>query len=279
MIKQTLVCLEGSPSCTSATQTAIAIAREHQGSLVGLAIVDEPDIRAGAATGFGGTTFKRERDEALLADAHKQATDWLALFERRCREAGVQARALEVVGRPAASILEEAAKHDLTVIGRDANFRFETDPNDAETRDAVLQRAAGPVLIVPESATGPIGRHVVIAYDGGQAAARAAESFASSGLARGRAIHVATIDNNGARAWEVASRGVALLAERGVAAEAHNIVTAVSNIEALFRFCNEVDAGLVVMGAFAHSRLAQLFHGSVTRGLVDKTEIPLYLQH
>ena len=35
----------------------------------------------------------------------------------------------------------------------------------------------------------------------------------------------------------------------------------------------------MVMGAFAHSRLRHLFHGSVTRGLVEKTTIPLYLQH
>jgi nucleotide-binding universal stress UspA family protein len=38
-------------------------------------------------------------------------------------------------------------------------------------------------------------------------------------------------------------------------------------------------AGMMVMGAFASSRLRQLFKGSVTRGLVEKTTIPLYLQH
>jgi nucleotide-binding universal stress UspA family protein len=38
-------------------------------------------------------------------------------------------------------------------------------------------------------------------------------------------------------------------------------------------------ADLMVMGAFAHSRLAHLFHRSVTRGLVERTTIPLYLQH
>jgi nucleotide-binding universal stress UspA family protein len=35
----------------------------------------------------------------------------------------------------------------------------------------------------------------------------------------------------------------------------------------------------MVMGAFTRSRLRQLFAGSVTRGLVERTEIPLYLQH
>jgi nucleotide-binding universal stress UspA family protein len=77
----------------------------------------------------------------------------------------------------------------------------------------------------------------------------------------------------------MASAGVKLLSEAGVASELHNIVTAKSNIEALFDFANEMGAGLMVMGAFAHSRLAHLFHRSVTRGLVERTTIPLYLQH
>jgi nucleotide-binding universal stress UspA family protein len=40
-----------------------------------------------------------------------------------------------------------------------------------------------------------------------------------------------------------------------------------------------MDAGLMVMGAFAHSRFRDLFRASVTRGLVERSAIPLYLQH
>src|SRR5512138_460986 len=98
MIKDALVCLESSESSEAATRLAIAIANDLKARLVGLAIVDEPDIRAGAATGIGGSSFKHERDEALVADARARAADVLALFERRCREANVEARALEIVG-------------------------------------------------------------------------------------------------------------------------------------------------------------------------------------
>jgi len=279
MIKEALVCLESSASSEAATRLAITIANQSRARLVGLAIVDEPDIRAGAATGIGGASYKHERDETLLADARLAATDALALFERRCREANVEARALEIVGRPADSILAEMETRDLTIIGRDANFRFETESDDAATREAILHRATRPVLLVPESVSGPIGQHVVVAYDGSRAAKRAIASFAASGLAASRNVHVATVDDNGARAYEMASDGVKALADAGVAAVPHNIVTALSNVEALFKFAGEIQAGLVVMGAFAHSRLAHLFHGSVTRGLVERTAIPLYLQH
>jgi len=34
-----------------------------------------------------------------------------------------------------------------------------------------------------------------------------------------------------------------------------------------------------VMGAFAHSRLAELFHGSGTRDILKHSPMPLCLQH
>ena len=279
MIKEALVCLESSPSSEAATRLATAIASESNARLVGLAIVDEPDIRAGTATGFGGSSFKHERDEALVADARARAADCLALFERRCRDAKVPAATLEIVGRPAASILTEMETRDLTIIGRDANFRFETESDDTATREAILHRATRPVLIVPESAEGPLGRKVVVAYDGSGAAKRAIASFAATGLARSRNVHVASVDDSGEQAWEMATAGVKLFAELGVAAETNNLVSAQSSVEALFAFSKEIGAGLIVMGAFAHNRIAHLFHGSVTRGLVERTTTPLYLQH
>jgi nucleotide-binding universal stress UspA family protein len=279
MLKELLVCLEGSPSTEVATQLAADIARSCDARLVGLAIVDEPDIRAGTATSIGGSSFKRDRDETLIADAHKRAADWVALFERRCREAGVEGRALEIVGRPADSILEEMEKHDLTVIGRDANFRFETEGDDSKTRETILRGADRPVLLVPETAAPQLGSTVLIAYDGSGAAKRALMSFATSGLARSRRVHVATVDDNGHVAREMSERAAALLDGLHVPAKAHNIVSTLSNTDALFKLAADLKAGLVVMGTFTRSRLHDLFKGSVTRGLVEKTQIPLYLQH
>jgi nucleotide-binding universal stress UspA family protein len=279
MLKDILVCLEGSPSTEVATRLATSIASSCEASLVGLAIVDEPDIRAGTATGIAGSSYKHERDEALLADARKQAADWVALFERRCREAGVEARSLEVVGRPADSILEEMDKHDLTVIGRDANFRFETESEDSHTRDRILRGADRPVLLVPETAAPELGSTVLIAYDGSGAAKRALMSFATSGLAPSRRVHVATVDDNGHVAREMSERAAAMLDALHVPAKPHNIVSTLSNIEALFKLADDLKAGLVVMGTFTRSRLRELFSGSVTRGLIEKTKIPLYLQH
>ena len=70
-----------------------------------------------------------------------------------------------------------------------------------------------------------------------------------------------------------------MLRAANVPAKAHSIVSVLSNIEALFKLAKDLEAGLMVMGAFTRSRLRELFSGSVTRGLVEQTEVPLYLQH
>lgn len=279
MTKNILVCLEGSPSTTAAVRFAIDIARSVEGRLVGLAIVDEPDIRAGAVTSIGGSAYKHERDESLVADAHKHAADWLALFERRAREGGVPARTLEIVGRPVDAILEEMLTRDLTIMGRDANFRFETEREDAQTRDAILHRATTPILLCPETAEPRLGAPILVAYDGSGAANRALASFAASGLGKGREIHVVTAGDSGAVAWETANRAVRTLHAADIPAKVHNIVSTLSNTEVINQLAHELGAGLIVMGAFTRSRLRALFSGSVTRSLVEITDIPLYLQH
>ena len=277
MIKEVLVCLEGSSSGDAAARMAMDIARSLSATLFGLAVVNEPDIRAGAPVGMGSASFGHDRDDAVVAAARKHAADRLAAFERRCRFASVDPRTIEAIGEPTETILAETDKHDLTVLGREANFRLETAGDDSTIREAILQRATRPILVVPEGVAA-LGSRVVIAYDGSHAVKRAVASFAASGLHVGREIRVATVDDNGAAARELAFGCVSWLKERGIAATPHNIVSPLSNVDALCAFVETARADLLVMGCFAHSPLKHLLQGSVTRAIVERTRIPLYLQ-
>ncbi len=282
MFKNILVCLEGSPSSEAATLMATEIARQLRAILVGMVIVDQPDIYAGTATGIGGSTSKHERDEALLADARTHAADWLGLFEHRCSAVGVATGAIEIVGRPAESIIAEMVRHDAIVMGRDVNFRYETESRDSTTRDKILRHATRPVLLVPPRATAipaTLGKTVLIAYDGSKPSTRALDSFAGSGLADGREIHVATIGDDGAKAWHIASAAVERLGSFSIMSVTHNIVSVESPGEALVKLGRELRADLLVMGAFAHSRVAELMHGSATRDVIEHYPMTVYLQH
>lgn len=282
MFKDILVCLEGSPSSEAATLMAIEIARQLHAILVGMVIVDQPDIYAGTPTGIGGSSYKHERDKALLADARAHAADWLGLFEHRCSAVGVATGAIEIVGRPADSIIAEMVRHDAIVMGRDVNFCYETESQDSATRDKILRHATRPVLLVPPRASAipaTLGKTVLIAYDGSRSSTRALDSFAGSGLANGREIHVATIGDDGAKAWDTASAAVERLGSSSIMSATHNIVSVESPSEALMKLGRELSADLLVMGAFAHSRLAELIYGSGTRDIVEHYPMMVYLQH
>lgn len=273
-----LVCLEGSASTARAVEVAIELARSLPAGLVGLAIVDQPDIVAGAATSIGGASYRRGRDAALLEDAHRRARAWLARFVARGRAARVAVRALEIAGRPAEMILAEVARHDLTVLGRDVNFRFETQDRDRYTRDRILRLAGRPVIVVPDPVAAR-GRAAVVAYDGSPAAVRALRSFADCGLARDRDVHVVTVGDDGARAFDTATAGCALLAELGIRAGPDNVVSSEPTAAALLSRGARIGAGLIVIGGYIPSPLARLVWGSVTHQVVERADVPVFLHY
>jgi nucleotide-binding universal stress UspA family protein len=253
MIKDILVCLEGSPGTVRAIELALELAREHGARLVGLAIANNGEKHDGV-------------------DEHR------ARLEARGQAVGVSTRILRVYGQPAATILEEMTAHDLTILARGASFLVEDRGEDGETRDNILHRARKPVILVPET---PVrAEHdVLIAFDGSSAAKRAVTSFAESGLAHGRTVHVTSMHDDGAEAWEMASRGVELLRERSIASQPRSLVSTLPIAEALLGLRRKLGAGLLVSGAYASSRLSEMIWGSVTRALIDGTPVPLFLHH
>jgi len=281
MINKILVCIDGSASSEETTLTAIKIARERDATLVGLAIVHEPDSHRGAHASLNGSSFAHRWHTSRAVDARAYAAMLLATFERRCQAAGVPARVLEVVDRSPEDIVAEIERHDLTLIGQEASFQFATKGDHRAYREKILRHTTRPVLLVADDSTGlstPLGRTVVVAYDGGQAAERALSSFAASGLGESRDVHVATIGDDGEKAMETAMQATETLRAAGIKATAHSIVSVLPDSDALVQFGTRLGAGLVVMGAFARSRIKEVFSGSLTRSLVAISPIPIYLQ-
>jgi nucleotide-binding universal stress UspA family protein len=282
MIKNILVCIDGSASSEEATLTAIKIARERHATLVGMAIGHAPGSQPGTRAGVHGLRFDRRWTNLRPIDAHAYAAMLLATFERRCLSAGVSVRVLEVMSRSPEDVIAEIERHDLTLVGHEANFQFESKGDHRTTREKILRRTSRPVLLIPDDATGksdPLGPTVLIAYDGGPAAARALASFVASGLGESRDVHVATVGEDGEKAMETAMQATENLRASGIKATPHGIVSVLADSDALVEFGAKLGAGLVVMGAFARSRIKEMFSGSLTRALVAGSPTPIYLQH
>ena len=280
MLKTILVCLDGTPNSEPVVRVALKLAHERQASLCGMIVVDKPAIEANEATGIGGSSFKRLRNEHWLAETRARAAEGLEAFERRCRDHGVPARVLEVIGASLDSILAESERYDLTILGRGTRFHPTDKVANKRVRDKILRQARRPFLVVPESVVdSPNGQPILVAYDGGKASTHALAGFIQSGLADGREVHVATFGDDGYRAGDLAEEGAQRLRAAGIRAFTHGLVSALPTCEAIIDLGRKLNAGFLVMGGFAHSRFADFIHRSGTIHIVEHSTIPLCIQH
>jgi nucleotide-binding universal stress UspA family protein len=99
-------------------------------------------------------------------------------------------------------------------------------------------------------------------------------------MARDRELHVATVDDDGAVAYEIAAEGCRLLhSEFGLRAEPENVVSIEPVADALLERRDKLGAGLIVVGGYVPSPLARLVWGSVTHGILEKSVVPVFLHY
>ncbi|HSD11660.1 MAG TPA: universal stress protein [Candidatus Binatia bacterium] len=278
MIRKILVGLDGSEFSVSAVDLGIGWARHFGAELVGLGIIDEPTIVKGEPIPIGGAAFKHHRDERLLADARRRVEEFLEHFGDRCRESGITWRVLEDVGLPHEQIRLEAQSHDVILLGQQTYFHFETQRRHCETLERVLKSAPRPVVTVPHKLIS--GSATLIAYDGSLQASRALQLFQSLGLQRSRSVHIVAIGKSKTEARRSAQRALDFLVAHEIRTETHvDEAPAESTAEVLLRWVRELDAELMVMGAYGQPLLREFLLGSVTKTVLRESPIPLFLYH
>ncbi len=195
---------------TVVTELGIRWAKRRGAMLVGLAVVDEPGIRAVEPTWpVGGTPgvdpVYYMGYEARLATVHRQADQSLTEFAALCDSAGVSHAEVKAIGSPEKVIADEAQSCDLVLVARGAHFGFSARDDAAEQGlQKVLRYNARPIVVVPATPfpDGPI----VVGYDGSLQAARALAAFQATGLRESREVHVVSVDASASTAAQHAER-------------------------------------------------------------------------
>jgi nucleotide-binding universal stress UspA family protein len=174
-------------------------------------------------------------------------------------------------------------------IGRRAMYTDLTLVNAAETADRMLPTAAiegtlfnarNAVLLTPAGAavTWPPKR-VMIAWDSRVEAARAVHE-ALNFLDKAEDVRVVMVDphahvGNGA---EPGADIAAYLARRGLKVAVDRLPSAGHLIsDVLTQHAVDMQADLIVMGAYGHSRLRERIFGGVTKSMLEKPPLPLFL--
>lgn len=277
MVKSILVGVDGSTFSASAVELGIRWARRFDALLVGLGVIDEPTIRRPELVPIGASHFKEHSDEVRLARARVQVKRFLERFARRCTEAGAACKLLEDTGLPNETIMLEAQRYDLIVLGQQTHFHFASQSSPDETLTQVLKHTPRPVVTVPEQL--PAATAVMVAYDGSLQAARALQAFQASGLAGSETVHVVSVGDDPAEAARHAERAVEFLRFHAIPATAHVLGPAPSTAETLLDQVRQLQVGLLVMGCYGQPGLREFILGSVTRTVLRRSSVPLFLYH
>ncbi len=275
MLRSALIALDGSVYSECAAALAIDWAGRYKARLLALGVLDAPAIQKAEPVPLGAGAYKRARDEARLADAHRRVMDFLAEFGTRSRAAGVPTETLEDIGDPAASILCEAQRCDVVILARETHFHFETQDRPDEMLAEVLRASPRPVVVVPREL--PDGHGVIVAYGGGREAARTLQTFQLLGLAAGENIEIVSVHRDGAQAEAVASQAGEYLTAHGAPHRLHAIASAASPAEVLLERVRHARPRLLVMGAHGYHPLRELFSTSVTRAVLRACPVPAFV--
>jgi nucleotide-binding universal stress UspA family protein len=156
------------------------------------------------------------------------------------------------------------------------------DPAGTETADlieAVLFGSGRPVLIVPFRPGSTQLRTALVAWDEGRPAARAVAD-ALPLLALAERVEVVTVgDVRGDRTRD-SRHLVRHLARHGIEARMTNLVRNHGSVAGtLLAHAVDVQADLIVMGGYGHSRLREIVLGGTTRRILQTMMVPVLMAH
>lgn len=277
MLKSLVVGVSGSASSQAAARLAMQWGQAHDANVIGVGVLDDEQLAPAESVPLGGSQFKAERDQIVLAKAEHRLEEILAEFDRACQIAGVQHRSFMTRGNAADRLTQHAQRADLLVVGHQ---RLESTNSIAPTTDTLvtsIKRAVRPIVCV--SGLTYSASSVLVAYDGSPQAVRTLAAFVGLGVFADLPIRLITIEKSlGDLAYDT-TLASEFLEAHGYKIDVTCFTTDESPSEALLRLIEETRPALVVLGAFGKSWLREVFVGSVTTMLLRKSPAPLFLYH
>lgn len=148
--------------------------------------------------------------------------------------------------------------------------------------EGALFEGAAPVLVMPtDGPLPPQPENIVVAWDEGLEAL-AATRAALPMLSAAERVHVTLIapPRHGLNRSDPGGRLAEFLARHGVRAEIDVLARTLPRVsDVLQRHCRDVEAELVVMGAYGHSRLREAILGGATRDMLESAALPVLMVH
>ena len=275
-----ITCVDGSAITSAVTDAAVWASKKLNKSILFLHTL-EKEQQHGAddytgAIGLGARTALLDEmtklDEQRSKVALQLGKELLGYVSRQAAIAGVgEVESLQRHGDLVDTIDDIEGQTRLIVIGRSGkghDGNFNALGSNIET---LLRKASHPVMVIPDTFITPVS--FMIAYDGRETAEIALQRVIDGGLLHGLHCHLVSVKNN-----ESNQKDKFLLAQQKLEEKGFNVTVSFieGNIhESLMEYKETHDIGLIVMGAFGHSKLRQFFLGSNTLKMLEQCKVPM----
>jgi len=275
--KDLLVVLDTSRSCATRLDVATALAVRFGAHLTGLYTSPPPQVPAMIESQL--TPELVELQMRTLSEATARVQE---LFKRRGEGPGFTSEWRAREGEAGEIATLHARYADVTIVGQ-------VDPESDElgaTSDLperVVLGAGRPVLVVPYAGTfKTVGQRVLVAWNAGREATRAVNDALPLLEGASKVTVLVVNPRPGLHGHgEIPGSDIALhLARHGVPAEASALKSDDVEIGALLLSqAADLDADLIVMGAYGHSRLRELVLGGASREILRSMTVPVLMSH
>lgn len=279
MYKTIVVHIDGSRQQDSRVRAAAKLADSQGAHVIGSAVTGISWLDyALLAAPVGGSML--EADYQAMREAARAHLDAFARETARLGVASCETR-----------LIEEDARYALLLQSRYADLLVLSQRSDAEPAPPVRVRGlpgqlmlegVRPVLVVPDDdRDAPLPDTAIVAWDGSMRAVRAINA-ALPLLQRATAVKLALInpDTLGDLHGDEPGADMALyLARQGVSVDVLVERTRAGIGQALLDLSRDLDAGLIVAGAFGHNRYREWVLGGVTRTLLEEAQVPVLFAH
>lgn len=259
-------------------ETAIALARREDAHLdmlcLGIDYTQTSHYYAGVTAALTEISYKEARAAADKAET--------AMRERLAREdiRWAVESTTAIIGAIGGPVSMFSRFSDLVILQKPYG------PSGGQVSEVILEAAlfegGAPVLVVPDNMpTDTFGGRIVLAWNQSNEALHAAR--AALPILKAASLVDITIIDPPAHGPERSDPGgllSQLLARHGVKAEVSVLARTLPRAsEVLCRHARDMNADLVVMGAYGHSRFREAILGGATRNMLEAAELPVFMAH
>ena len=282
MIKNILIPTDGSANSFTALEYGIYIAHKLGAALIGLYVLDVNLIQGPMLTDISGSVGMPPYDgffAAIETSLNEKADFILKEFQERCKKSGINAEVKKTIGKISQIIIEEAQSADLILMAKKGeNFHLKEGGLLGSVAEAVVRDSGKPVLVTPENFVEI--ESMALAYDGSDSATKALQLSLKLSEQNAWPLTVIIITSDSKKA-AVLSAQVEDANQKDPdeppIADCEIINLSGKEPDEIMKFIREGAVELMVMGAFGHNRVRELFLGSTTSHVIRKSPIPVLL--